>query len=345
MPKQPIDLQRKLEHLFLAEKFYQTTNPTFEELKLLPPALPETTIDQVQLTTTFCNQTLPTPLYINAMTGGCAQVTAINQKLARVAAALHLPLAVGSMSNYLKYAGIAGVSESYEIVRQTNPHGFILANVSAHVSATDAQKCVDLIQAQSLQIHVNAAQEMVMAEGNRGFVWQENIRKIVQQVSVPVVVKEVGCGMTQKDVWHLEQLGVQNIDLAGRGGTNFVQIENERNHQQDYSFLQNWGLTTLESLVNVVPKQHSAAIWASGGIRSPLDAVKCLVLGASAVGLAAPVLHQLNHHSVEHTIQYFHTWLQQLRELVALLGCQSIQDLTQVSYRLSPHLAQYQTQN
>ena len=91
MPKQPIDLQRKLEHLFLAEKFYQTTNPTFEELKLLPPALPETTIDQVQLTTAFCNQTLPTPLYINAMTGGCAQVTAINQKLARVAAVYICP--------------------------------------------------------------------------------------------------------------------------------------------------------------------------------------------------------------------------------------------------------------
>ncbi len=343
MPKQPIEWQRKNEHIFLAEKYYQKHNPFFDEMRLMPVSIPNIALDQVDIHTAWKQQQADGPLYINAMTGGSPQTIAINQKLATLAATLKIPLAVGSMSNYLKYPAEAEIRRSYTIVRESNPHGIIWANVSAHTPWADAQKCIDLIQADALQVHLNAAQETIMPEGDSNFVWQENLRQILKHISVPIIIKEVGFGMTAQTVQQLQELGARIIDISGRGGTNFAQIENTRNHQKDYQFLNDWGLTTLESLLDTQKFQSQSCILASGGVRSPLDVIKCLVLGAHAVGIAAPVLHLLEHQGLAATTKYFAQWLEQIRELMALLGCHNCQELQQVDYRLSANLQNFLT--
>ncbi|MCO6542921.1 MAG: type 2 isopentenyl-diphosphate Delta-isomerase [Lactobacillus sp.] len=338
MPKQPLDWQRKNEHIFLAEKYYQPTNPLFDEIQLIPSGLPNLTFEQVNSTISWGSKVASSPLYINAMTGGSPQTILINQKLASLAAQLQIPMAVGSMSNYLKYPNNPEVQRSYAIVRETNQQGIIWANVSAHTNWQDAKKCVDLIAADALQVHLNSTQEIVMAEGNHDFIWLNNIQQLLEHIQVPIIIKEVGFGMSAQMATQLQQLGVQIVDISGRGGTNFAQIENTRNHQADYSFLQNFGLTTLESLLETKPLQKQMTILASGGIRSPLDVVKCLVLGAHAVGIAAPVLHILEHQSLESATQYFAKWLQQIKEIMVLLNCSKITELKQVDYRLSVNL-------
>ncbi|UQS83557.1 type 2 isopentenyl-diphosphate Delta-isomerase [Bombilactobacillus thymidiniphilus] len=342
MPKQPLDLQRKNEHLFLAEKFYNPASTNFAEMRLLAPSIPEMRLKDVKTDVKWFNfhQNMDAPLYINAMTGGNAQVTKLNQQLAIVAQELNIPIALGSMSNYLKYPYNKEISESYQVVREYNPQGLVIANVSAKIPFKQAQKCIDLVQANALQVHINAAQEIVMAEGEDDFCWCDNLAQLLQNIEVPVIIKEVGVGMNAASVRQILQLGpVAAFDISGKGGTNFQAIENERNHHIDYSFMQDWGLTTLESLLDIVPTNLTdTLIFASGGVRSPLDVIKCLVLGAHSVGLAAPVLHELQHFGLEHTITTFKTWQHQIKEIMTLLGCQKVTDLTQVDYRLSMKL-------
>ena len=80
-----------------------------------------------------------------------------------------------------------------------NPEGMIFSNVGADVPVEKALEAVELLEAQALQIHVNSPQELVMPEGNREFVtWLDNIASIVSRVSVPVIIKEVGFGMSKR---------------------------------------------------------------------------------------------------------------------------------------------------
>ena len=110
-----------------------------------------------------------------------------------------------------------------------NPEGMIFSNVGADVPVEKALEAVELLEAQALQIHVNSPQELVMPEGNREFVtWLDNIASIVSRVSVPVIIKEVGFGMSKELMHDLQQIGVKYVDVSGKGGTNFVDIENER---------------------------------------------------------------------------------------------------------------------
>ncbi|NVY95826.1 type 2 isopentenyl-diphosphate Delta-isomerase [Lactobacillus sp. DCY120] len=335
MPQQPLDWQRKLEHVFLAEKYYQATNPEWQRMRIDPVTLPNLAIKEVDLRTSFfSNFTANAPIYINAMTGGAPQVKNLNAQLGALAAQLNLPIAVGSMSNYLKYPQNQDVIDSYTVVRKANPQGMVWANLSAKASWQEAQRCIDLIQADALQVHLNPAQELVMAEGHQDFRWQENLRVLCQKIAVPIIIKEVGFGMTGKTVTQLTELGAQVVDVSGVGGTNFAQIENERNPEHDYSYLQDWGWTTLESLLDLPTLPLTSQIWASGGIRTPLDALKSLILGAQAVGLAAPFLHTVQHHDLATAVTIWQTWLQQLQELVGLVGCRQVSELTQVTYQI-----------
>ncbi|WP_257610779.1 alpha-hydroxy-acid oxidizing protein, partial [Oenococcus oeni] len=121
----------------------------------------------------------------------------------------------------------------------------------------------------------------------------ENIEAIVNAVNVPVIVKEVGFGMSKETYQSLLNVGVTYVDVSGRGGTNFVDIENERRSNKDMDYLSNWGQSTVESLLESSDFQDKLNVFASGGLRTPLDAVKCLALGAKAVGMSRPFLNQV----------------------------------------------------
>lgn len=338
---------RKDAHLALADAQYNPrANSGFDSVRFMPNALPQVALDEVDSSVRVfaedascaCSASANpaflwrSPLYINAMTGGSANAQKINAQLARVAAKTGVAIASGSLSAALQNDAL---SDTFSVIRSENPRGFVMANVSAGTSQSDAMRAVDMLQANALQVHLNAAQELVMPEGDRDFRnWLKNIEQIVrscERVSVPVVVKETGCGMTARDVLRLRNVGVRAVDVSGRGGTNFVTIENARRSHSGYDYLADWGLTTVESLMDIrkceALKANPVEIFASGGVRTPLDVVRALALGASAVGVAGEFLHTLMHEGEDALAQQISDWQEQIRVIMALLGCKSVADL------------------
>lgn len=352
---------RKDAHLALADAQYNPrANSGFDSVRFMPNALPQVALDEVDssvrvfaedascacstsasacsTSASDCSTSISaaflwrSPLYINAMTGGSANAQKINAQLARVAAKTGVAIASGSLSAALQNDALAG---TFSVIRSENPRGFVMANVSAGTSANDAMRAVDMLQANALQVHLNAAQELVMPEGDRDFRnWLKNIGQIVrscERVRVPVVVKETGCGMTARDVLRLRDVGVRAVDVSGRGGTNFVTIENARRSHGGYDYLADWGLTTVESLIDIrkceALKANPVEIFASGGVRTPLDVVRALALGASAVGVAGEFLHTLMHEGEDALTQQISDWQEQIRVIIALLGCRTVADL------------------
>ncbi|KRK32776.1 type 2 isopentenyl-diphosphate Delta-isomerase [Loigolactobacillus bifermentans] len=334
-----VQSHRKDEHLFLAEKFFtQQAKSDFEQVRFIHQSLPESRLADVDLTTHFAGFTLPLPLYINAMTGGSAQAQKLNAGLAQVAAALHIPMATGSLSIALKEPETVA---SFQVTRQHDQRGLLFANLGADVTVAQAQQAIDVLQADALQLHLNAPQELVMPEGDQSFRWLDNLQTLRQQITVPIIVKEVGFGMSQETLAKLTSIGIETVDVSGRGGTNFIQIENERRHQHDYSYLADWGQSTVESLLESQASQKHLTILASGGIRTPLDAVKALRLGAQAVGMSGTILHALQHHDVTAVIAWLQDWCQQLRGLFALLGCHDLTALRHAPIVLDAALLNY----
>ncbi|MBC2099096.1 type 2 isopentenyl-diphosphate Delta-isomerase [Listeria booriae] len=329
--------RRKDEHITLAYQQYNEELSAFDGIRFVPQSLPDFRQEEVQLDTFFAEQRFALPFYINAMTGGSARTKQVNQQLAIVAREVGIAMAVGSQSAALKDASM---EETYSIVRAENPDGVIFANISADNSVDNARKAVDMLQANALQIHINVAQELVMREGDRDFSnWLRAIEKIVSLQEFPVIVKEVGFGMSRELMQQLQDIGVETIDLGGQGGTNFAKIENDRRRDGAYTFLEQWGLTTAESLLDC--QNTTVSLLASGGVKTPLDVVKCLALGAKSVGIAGTVLHQLKTADVETTIQFLRGWTEQLQSIMTLLSAKNITALTRKSLLVQGELRDF----
>lgn len=342
MTKLSAHAHRKDEHVFLAEKFYHSDRNDFDQVRFVHQSLPEIALAEVDLTSQLAGQTIAAPFYINAMTGGSPRTQVLNQQLATIAAELNIPLATGSQSVALKEPELAA---SFTIVRQTNPTGVILGNLGADATLAQAEQAIEMLQANALQLHLNTPQEIVMPEGEQRFYWLDNLATLVAKTTVPVIVKEVGFGMSQATLAQLAASGVQYVDLGGRGGTNFVEIENARRPQRELDYLAGWGQSTVESLLESRAYQQQLTIYASGGVRQPLDIIKALALGAQAVGVAGTILHHLQKDGMAATTNLLRGWIEQLRAICALLGCRTISELPQKAELIfSPELLSYMQQ-
>lgn len=329
---------RKDEHLSLAEKFYQPTAASqFDQLRFIHQSLPEMALADVDLTTTLGPLTLPVPFLIEAMTGGSPRTGRVNAQLGRLAAATKMAVASGSQSIALHDdAAIA----TFTPLRENNPNGIVFANIGGGHTVAQAQAAVDMLAADALEIHVNAAQELVMPEGDRTFYWLDEIGNIVAALDVPVIVKEVGFGMAHETLTQLAQVGVQFVDLGGRGGTNFITIENFRRANKELDYLADWGQSTVESLFEARQVSTLTTI-ATGGIRNPLDAAKALALGAHLVGSAGFILHSLIKTDEPTTITALREWQSGLRTIMTLLGVKDLATLQQQTLLRSPALQNY----
>ena len=328
--------QRKNEHVEIAMAQGDATISDFDEIRFVHHSIPSVDVDDIDLTSQLKDFTLDQPLYINAMTGGSEWTKQINEKLAVIARETGIAMAVGSTHAALRNSKMAS---SFSIVRDTNPNGIIFSNVGADVTVDKAVESVKLLDAQALQVHVNAPQELVMPEGNRTFsTWMENLAQIVSRVDVPVIVKEVGFGMSKETIKSLNEIGVRYVDVSGRGGTNFVDIENERRTYKDMDYLGLWGQTTVESLLESASYQQDMDILASGGVRTPLDAVKCLALGASAVGMSRPFLNQVENYGITETLNYTEQFTDHMKKIMTMLDVKTIKDLKQTQMVFSPKL-------
>jgi isopentenyl-diphosphate delta-isomerase len=342
MAKQSLQSHRKDEHYFLAEKFYQEqASAGFDQLRFVRSALPELSLAEIDLQAQLGPHTTDWPVFINAMTGGSHTTHKINLELAALARACRLPMATGSGSVLLSDTD-AEVRASFTDVRAALGDGLLLANVGIDKTPAQAQQIVDILQADMLEVHINVPQEIVMPEGERSFHWHDNLRALRAQLQVPIIAKEVGFGMRQDDFTRIAETGVAAIDVGGRGGTNFVRIENVRRAHGDYSYLADFGQTTVESLIEA--EGYNGQLIATGGIRTPLDVLKALRLGASAVGIAGLVLHWLTKYGAAEAQQRMQDFLAQLRSCMLLVGARDIAALRQVPIVYSEQLISYARQ-
>lgn len=325
---------RKNEHVSLGMKFFQKDQQTdFDALHYVHHSFPELAVEEVDISTSFATFQMKHPFYINAMTGGSDWTKKINQKLAIVARETGIAMASGSVSAALKDPAVI---DSFQIIRDVNPAGLVFANLGAGQTIENAKKAIDLLKADALQIHINAPQELIMPEGDRDFSnWLAQLTEIVAAVEVPVIVKEVGFGMSRETIAQLLAAKVATIDISGQGGTNFAQIENYRRKTNKLDYLENWGQSTVISLVEAQPYLESVEILASGGIRHPLDIIKALSLGAKAVGISGLLLHMIIKDGVDETVVQVNQWKDELRTIMTLLGKKTIVELQQTDLILT----------
>ena len=177
-----------------------------------------------------------------------------------------------------------------------------------------------------------------MPEGDRVFSnWLKNIEEIVKASAVPVIVKEVGFGFSREAIAQLESIGVAAIDISGTGGTNFAKIENGRRKEDKLDFLEDWGQTTLTSLMEA--QGSRTPIIASGGVKTPMDMAKCFALGASLVGLSGEMLHLVRKDdSLPDAINTVQTWKEQLTTILTLVGAGRISSLQQAPIVVAPSI-------
>ncbi|WP_019793832.1 type 2 isopentenyl-diphosphate Delta-isomerase, partial [Streptococcus sobrinus] len=304
-------------------------------VELIQSSLPKYDLAEIELKTHFAGRDWDFPFYINAMTGGSNKAKAVNRKLAQVAEACGLLFITGSYSPALKNPD----DDSYD-VRSLTPQVLLGTNIGLDKPVQLGQKAVEGLRPLLLEVHVNLMQELLMPEGEREFKsWLSNLADYAQEISVPVVLKEVGFGMDRKTVQRGLDLGIRTFDISGRGGTSFAYIENQR-AQQDRSYLNQWGQSTVQTLLNLGDLRNRAEILASGGVRHPLDMIKALVLGARAVGLSRTILELVERYPVEKVIAIVDGWKDDLRLLMCALNCRTLTDLRQVDYLLYGKLAQ-----
>ncbi|MDY2519605.1 type 2 isopentenyl-diphosphate Delta-isomerase [Weissella cibaria] len=333
---------RKDEHLSLAEAEFRRHAPvsSLHQVRIIHQGLPETKVANVDLTVDDPIFNFKTPFYIEAITGGSQKTGKINAQLATAAKETGLAMAVGSQSVALKDENAI---DTFKVVREINPDGFVMANIGAGHTAAHAQEVVDMIGANALEVHINVAQEVVMPEGDREYIWQDELANIIQTVSVPVIIKEVGFGMAKETIGQLRDLGAQYINLGGRSGTNFAVIEDRRNRAMtaEHGYLYDWGQTTAESLLEAQLVADAPTILATGGIQDPLDVLKAQILGAKAVGVAGHFLHTVLNEGTEGVITEIQRWQNHLAKLYAMVGAERQADLQHVQTVLSPELKNY----
>lgn len=287
-------------------------------------------MDEIDLTTCFLGRRISAPLLVSSMTGGPSRATVINENLAIACQRLGLALAVGSQRVALENGQLAGLGKQ---LRRHAPDIPLLANFGAAqlnlgFGLDEARRAIDMIGADALIIHLNPLQEAVQPEGNRN--WRGLLIKIealAKTLGVPLVVKEVGAGISGRLARRLVDAGVAVIDVAGAGGTSWAAVEAERAKTPEQAAIAqafvDWGQPTAQAIAEVRAACPDTVLVGSGGVRNGLDAAKAIRLGADMVGQAAGVLHAATL-SPEAVIAHFSVLMTQLR--VACF-CTSSRDL------------------
>ncbi len=317
--------RRKNEHI----RYVQHNAPKradFSDITFVHNCLPNTNLDDISLETSYMGRTFRSPLFFNAVTGGSKMALKINRSLAAIARSCGIPMAVGSQMAALENGN---VEDSFTIARQVNPEGVIWANIGAYADLSMAEEVIRMINADGIQVHLNTPQELMMRDGDRRFEGAtERIACIAENISVPLIAKEVGFGIAREQAEELIRAGVSAIDVSGTGGTNFLEVECLRSNRILAGSLKSWGIPTAISLIECAETvKGRVTLFASGGMHAATDIAKALALGADAVGMAGyPVYHLLKKgpKALFYKLKRIES---ELRLIMMLLGAQKIEAL------------------
>ncbi len=337
----PETSDRKDDHIrIIKEENVETSGTGFEDVDLVHEALPEIHRDEIDTSTTLFGRKLDSPIVIESMTGGHPKTTKINRALAEAAAEKNVAMGVGSQRAGLELDD-PDLLESYTIVREVAPDALLYGNVGAaqllEYDVADVERAVEMIEADAMAIHLNFLQEAVQPEGDvdaRGCL--ERIEAVASDLSVPVVVKETGNGISRETAQRLAGAGADAIDVAGKGGTTWSGIESYRaaavgatRQEHVGKRFRAWGVPTVVSTLEAA-SVHDCVI-ASGGVRSGLDVAKAIALGARAGGLAKPFLGPAGQ-GTEAVVDLLETLELELRTAMFVTGSATVEELQDVQY-------------
>ncbi|PWH16067.1 MAG: type 2 isopentenyl-diphosphate Delta-isomerase [Anaerolineae bacterium] len=332
--------QRKSDHIRinLREDVQSALTTGLENYRFEHQALPECNLEEVDTQTVFLNKPLAAPILISSMTGGSAEAAQINLTLAEAAEQTQIAMGLGSQR-----AAIEHPEYEYTFqVRKVAPNILLFANLGAiqlnyRYGIDECKKAVDMIEADALILHLNPLQEALQPEGDTRF---ENlidkIALVCRSLPVPVVVKEVGWGISQRVARLLIEAGVAVIDVAGAGGTSWSQVEMYRAQSESAariaSHFIDWGIPTSECILNVRAVHPTIPLIASGGLRNGIDIAKCLALGANLGAMASPFL-KAAARSLNDTIETIHEIQREIQITMFAAGVKTIAELQNLTLK------------
>jgi isopentenyl-diphosphate delta-isomerase len=305
-----------------------------EQWEFVHNALPEINFSEIDTSTTFLNKHLTLPFMVSCMTGGYAEALRINRGLAEVCEELGIAMGVGSQRQALEHTAF---HRTFRVVREAAPSIPLVGNLgAAEIAATRSietvKRLVDLIGADAFAVHLNPLQELLQPEGNTNFKGVLNgIALLVRDLPVPVIVKEIGAGISVTVAKRLLDIGVQYVDVAGAGGTSWAGVEIlRRGKTKSAHEFWDWGIPTATALQDVVALRSSGYTFhviGSGGISTGMEAAKCIGLGADLVASARPMLKALINGGKKALTLLIRAWGNDLRSAMFLTGSATVRGL------------------
>lgn len=325
--------KRKREHLELCAtkdvSFKQKTT-LFEEIELNYKCLPELSQEEIDLGTNFLGKKFTFPFMVSSMTGGAQAAKKVNKELAEACQEVGVGMGLGSMRAMLRQPSLM---ETY-YVRDVAPDIFLSGNIGVaqlkEYSAQQLEEALQAVEADALAIHCNAAQEAVQAGGDADFSGLlELIAQVSDTIKLPVIVKEVGHGISYEVALALRELNIKAIATEGAGGTSWVAIDSIRSGQKFTAALKEFGIPTAVSVIEVKRALlgTNKKIIASGGVRDGIDAIKGIVLGADLAANAIPVFRAQQKKGSAGAKTYLENMHKEMRIAAFLIGCKDIAEL------------------
>ncbi len=310
----------------------------FEDVFLVHRAIPEIDMDEINTSVELFGRTLSAPFIITAMTGGAPETAPLNEKLAKAATRTGIGIGVGSQRAAIEDPTL---EYTYRIIRDNAPEALVIANLGAPqfskgYGSIEAEKAIEMVEADCLAIHLNALQEAIQPEGDTNYSGVlDRLKELSYTLKTPIIAKETGAGICAEDAHRLEQAGVAGIDVSGVGGTSWAGVEAIRaknrkqfDREQLGILFWDWGIPTAATTIEVSTTIQGVVL-SSGGIRTGLDVAKALALGANAAGAALPFLKvAVTPEKIEERIKEY---INGLKIAMFLTGCKSIQDLQERS--------------
>lgn len=335
---------RKKDHIYLAldPKMQGPLTTLFEDVVLIHQALPEFSIDEADTSVEFLGFRLGLPIIINSMTGGFEMAYRINKELALVAEEYRIAIGVGSQRAMLLNPDVV---HTYKVVREVARDVPVIANIGfaelRSLRIDDIEKLVASIEADALAVHLNAPQELVQKEGSKHFGSVLDVLGDLQKrIGVPIIVKEVGHGLSAEVVAKMYAAGIRYFDVSGAGGTNWISIELARADDMELAMVgepfKTWGLPTAISIVEARDAAPDALVIGSGGVRTGVDVAKAIALGADIVGIAQPFLQAVMTEKGRTLARVLRT---QLKMVMVLTGSRSVEALKQAPAVVTGRLA------
>jgi len=329
--------KRKMRHIrvSLEEDVEGDIGTGLKDVRLIHRALPEIDLDDVDARTTLFGRELRAPLIISAITGGTREALEINAVLAEVAEEKGIGIGVGSQRIAVEESETAG---TFAVVREKAPNSLVIGNLgcpqlSLGWGVEEAVRCVDMVEADALALHMNPLQEAVQVGGDTNYSGiLEKVREIAGAVDTPIVMKETGCGVAYEEAVKLEEAGAAAVDVSGVGGTSWSAVEyhiarEDGKRDQEYlgQALWNWGMPTAVSVVET-SQSTGLKVIASGGIRTGAEMAKSIALGADAAGMAKPFLEKAVEGR-DALAEYVDNVIQEFKVVMFLTGARDVSEL------------------